>query len=131
MCGKPPLLLCHIIQTKPIKLNADNNRYFLNILVDTTLGIGILWVILRGFKYLVKRFELTGFQSGVYGDPPLIEQLKKWAKQLVVYIISLALMKVIVVGLFHLCPWISDFGDWVLEWTVGNYRLQVVFVMLM
>jgi hypothetical protein len=106
-------------------------RYFLNILVDTTLGIGILWVILKGFKYLVKRFELTGFQSGVYGDPPLIEQLKKWGKQLVVYITSLMLMKVIVVGLFHLCPWISDFGDWVLEWTVGNYRLQVVFVMLM
>ncbi|KAL9545603.1 hypothetical protein MBANPS3_007071 [Mucor bainieri] len=104
--------------------------YFLNIFVDTTLGIGILWCILTGFKYLVLRLQLTGFQSGVYGEPPLVEQLKKWSKQLLVYIVSLILMKVIVVGLFHLCPWIEDFGDWVLQWTVGNYKLQVVFVML-
>lgn len=104
--------------------------YFLNILVDTTLGIGILWLVLKGFKYAVQKLEWTGFQSGVYGDPPFIEQLKKWGKQLMVYILSLIIMKVIVVGLFHLCPWISDFGDWVLQWTVGNYRLQVVFVML-
>lgn len=104
--------------------------YFLNIFVDTTLGIGILWCILTGFKYLILRLQLTGFQSGVYGEPPLVEQLKKWSKQLIVYIVSLILMKVIVVGLFHLCPWIEDFGDWVLQWTVGNYKLQVVFVML-
>ncbi|KAI7875057.1 vacuolar membrane protein-domain-containing protein [Mucor mucedo] len=104
--------------------------YFLNILVDTTLGIGILWLLLHGFKHLVKKLAWSGFQSGVYGDPPLTEQLKKWAKQLAVYIICLMLMKIIVVSLFHLCPWISDFGDWVLQWTVGNYRLQVVFVML-
>ncbi|KAK4518653.1 uncharacterized protein ATC70_008874 [Mucor velutinosus] len=104
--------------------------YFLNIFVDTTLGIGILWCILTGFKYLILRLQLTGFQSGVYGEPPLMEQLKKWSKQLIVYIVSLFLMKVIVVGLFHLCPWIEDFGDWVLQWTVGNYKLQVVFVML-
>ncbi|KAL7313789.1 hypothetical protein PS15m_007481 [Mucor circinelloides] len=104
--------------------------YFLNIFVDTTLGIGILWCILTGFKYLILRLQLTGFQSGVYGEPPLMEQLKKWSKQLFVYIVSLIIMKVIVVGLFHLCPWIEDFGDWVLQWTVGNYKLQVVFVML-
>jgi hypothetical protein len=99
--------------------------------VDTTLGIGILWLILTGFKHLILRLEWHGFQSGVYGEPPFVEQLKKWLKQLVVYIVSLILMKVVVVSLFHLCPWISDFGDWVLQWTVGNYRLQVAFVMLM
>ncbi|KAI9345731.1 vacuolar membrane protein-domain-containing protein [Pilaira anomala] len=104
--------------------------YFLNILVDTTLGIGILWVFLTGFKYLVNKLQWTGFQSGVYGEPPLTDQLQKWGKQLVVYILSLMLMKIVVVSLFHLCPWIADFGDWVLQWTVGNYRLQVVFVML-
>jgi hypothetical protein len=106
-------------------------RYFLNILVDTTLGIGILWLILTGFKHLFLKLQWTGFQSGVYGDPPLVNQLQWWGKQLLVYIVSLGIMKVIVVGLFHLCPWISDFGNWVLEWTVGNYKLQVVFVMLM
>ncbi|KAI8079578.1 vacuolar membrane protein-domain-containing protein [Gilbertella persicaria] len=104
--------------------------YFLNILVDTTVGIGILWLILTGFKYLVGYLGLSGFQSGVYGPPPLTGQLVQWAKQLLVYVVSLFLMKMIVIAIFHLCPWLSDFGQWVLEWTVGNYKLQVAFVML-
>ncbi|KAG1471264.1 hypothetical protein G6F56_002225 [Rhizopus delemar] len=103
--------------------------YFLNILVDTTLGVGIIWTILTGFKYAILKLGWTGFQSGVYGDPPFVEQIQKWAKQLAVYIVSLMLMKVIVVALFHLCPWMADVGAWVLGWTVDNYRLQVVFVM--
>ncbi|KAL0078885.1 hypothetical protein F4703DRAFT_1742058 [Phycomyces blakesleeanus] len=66
----------------------------------------------------------TGFESGVYGNPPMSNQLKQWGKQLVLYILSLVLMKFVVVLLFHLCPWISDFGRWVLQWTLGNYKLQ-------
>ncbi|KAI9020244.1 vacuolar membrane protein-domain-containing protein, partial [Phycomyces nitens] len=104
--------------------------YFLNILVDTTLGVVILWLILSGFKYITSYFGWTGFESGVYGNPPMTDQLKQWGKQLVLYIVSLVLMKSVVVLLFHLCPWISDFGRWVLQWTLGNYKLQVVFVML-
>ncbi|KAI9314150.1 vacuolar membrane protein-domain-containing protein [Dichotomocladium elegans] len=105
--------------------------YFLNILVDTTLGVGILWAILKGFQHLfIERMHLTGLQSGVYGDPPLQKQMKRWLKQLGVYISGLIIMKLIVVLLFHLCPWLSDVGRWVLRWTMGNYKLQVVFVML-
>ncbi|CDH54531.1 vacuolar membrane protein [Lichtheimia corymbifera JMRC:FSU:9682] len=105
--------------------------YFLNILVDTTLGVGILWAILKGFHHvLIDRLQLHEFQSGVYGDPPFRKQVRRWSKQLAVYITGLALMKLLVVLLFHLCPWLSDFGRWVLQWTMGNYKLQVVFVML-
>lgn len=74
--------------------------------------------------------QWTGFQSGVYGDPPLKEQIKPWLKQLSVYTLSLMIMKVLVVVIFHLCPWLEDFGSWVLGWTSGNYKLQVAFVML-
>ncbi|CAO3632941.1 unnamed protein product [Cunninghamella blakesleeana] len=108
-----------------------SNPYFLNILVDCTLGVGILWLILQGFKYLtISVLQWTGFQSGVYGDPPLKEQIKPWLKQLSVYTLSLMIMKVLVVIIFHLCPWLEDFGNWVLGWTSGNYKLQVAFVML-
>ncbi|KAI8382279.1 vacuolar membrane protein-domain-containing protein [Blakeslea trispora] len=104
--------------------------YFLNIFVDTTIGIGILWLILTAFKYLIAYWRLSGFQSGVYGEPPLTDQLKRWGKQLLVYVLSLLIMKMVVIAIFHLCPWLFDFGNWVLGWTVGNYRLQVAFVML-
>ncbi|KAI7871660.1 vacuolar membrane protein-domain-containing protein, partial [Spinellus fusiger] len=104
--------------------------YFLNILVDTTLGVVILWFLFLGFDSLTVYFKLSGFRSGVYGSPPLQQQMKRWGKQLGLYIASLVIMKAVVVILFRICPWIEDFGRWVLRWTLGNYKLQVVFVML-
>ncbi|KAG0176645.1 hypothetical protein DFQ29_005855 [Apophysomyces sp. BC1021] len=83
-----------------------------------------------GFEFLIETFRLAGFQSGVYGHPPLSKQLKRWSKQLLVYITGLILMKALIIVMFHACPWTADFGHWVLQWTMDNYRLQVVFVML-
>ncbi|KAG0190858.1 hypothetical protein DFQ28_001446 [Apophysomyces sp. BC1034] len=98
--------------------------YFLNIFVDTTLGVVILWGVLKGLK------RITRLESGVYGEPPLQAQMRQWSKQLAVYIVGLIVMKVIVVAIFHICPWLENFGRWVLGWTMSNYKLQIVFVML-
>jgi hypothetical protein len=106
-------------------------RYFLNIFVDTTFGVLIIWGVLGTVKFLARFYRLSGFQSGVYGGPPLQNQIKVWSKQLAVYILALVTMKVVVLILFGICPWLEDFGKWVLGWTLGNYRLQVLFVMLM
>ncbi|KAI7898888.1 vacuolar membrane protein-domain-containing protein [Cokeromyces recurvatus] len=104
--------------------------YFLNIFVDTTLGVLVIWAILSIVKFFVRFYRLKGFQSGVYGEPPITNQMKNWTKQLVVYIMTLITMKIVVVILFSICPWLESFGKWVLSWTMGNYRIQVVFVML-
>lgn len=39
-------------------------------------------------------------------------------------------MKVCVLVIFLLMPWISKVGDWALGWTDGNERLQIAFVMM-
>lgn len=39
-------------------------------------------------------------------------------------------MKVCVLVIFLVLPWISRVGDWALRWTEGNEVLQVMFVML-
>lgn len=39
-------------------------------------------------------------------------------------------MKVCVLFIFLLAPWISRVGDWALRWTEGNEVVQVIFVML-
>lgn len=45
--------------------------YFLNILIDTTIGIGILYLALMFYTHLlIKRFGGEGYQSGQYGHPP-------------------------------------------------------------
>lgn len=91
----------------------------------------IIWGVLSLVKVVATHYRLNGFQSGVYGEPPIENQIKIWFKQLSAYIVALVTMKVLVLILFGICPWLEDFGEWVLGWTKENYRLQVLFVMLM
>ncbi|KAI9270448.1 vacuolar membrane protein-domain-containing protein [Phascolomyces articulosus] len=104
--------------------------YFLNVLVDTTIGVGILWFWLHSLQWFLARYlNVRYIKSGEYGPPPLRRRLLPWARQTGVFILSEALMKLCVLGLFCLCPFLFDVGNWALRWTRGNYRYQVVFVM--
>ena len=47
-----------------------------------------------------------------------------------IYFLGLMGMKLCVLIIFLVLPWISKIGDWALRWTEGNEALQVVFVML-
>ncbi|KAM3580352.1 hypothetical protein VKS41_007019 [Umbelopsis sp. WA50703] len=101
--------------------------YFLNVGVDTTLGVAILWAILHSLQWTLQRLGVTGIRTGDYGTPP---SMRRWVKQTVIFIISLAGMKLCVFTLLRFFPFFFDFGKWVLRWTRDNYRAQVVFVML-
>ncbi|KAH8118640.1 vacuolar membrane protein-domain-containing protein [Phellopilus nigrolimitatus] len=101
--------------------------YFLNILIDTTLGVGIIYFIHHLLTHLFSnKLHLKGFESGQYGDPP---SMLYWARQAAVYVTSLTTMKVLVIGLFAVWPGIFKFGDWLLSWTGGGDAMQVIFVM--
>ena len=39
-------------------------------------------------------------------------------------------MKICVLVIFLVFPWISKVGDWALRWTEGNEELQIAFVMM-
>jgi STIMATE family len=51
-------------------------------------------------------------------------------KQSIIYFCGLLSMKLCVLGLFAIMPWLSRVGDWALRWTEGDERVQVAFVML-
>jgi hypothetical protein len=101
------------------------------VCTQTTLGIPILIILLRIVTGLVSYTPLgkpaESIQSGNYGSPP-----KKWwwFKQSIIYFVGLFGMKICVLILFLLCPWISRIGDWALGWTEGNEKLQIAFVMM-
>ncbi|KAI3329310.1 hypothetical protein HD806DRAFT_519526 [Xylariaceae sp. AK1471] len=106
--------------------------YLLNLAIDTTIGIPILIVLLRVTTSLIaytpwgKPHE--SIQSGNYGNPP---NAWWWLKQSVIYFCGLFGMKICVLLVFLILPWISRVGDWALKWTEGNERLQLVFVMML
>ncbi|KAI2629687.1 vacuolar membrane protein-domain-containing protein [Hypoxylon sp. NC1633] len=106
--------------------------YLLNLAIDTTLGIPILIMLLRVVTGLVAYTPwgkpAESIQSGNYGNPP---NAWWWLKQSVLYFCGLFGMKVCVLIIFLILPWISRVGDWALKWTEGNERVQIVFVMML
>lgn len=99
--------------------------------LQTTVGIPILIILLR---LLTALFSITplgnppeSIVSGHYGSPP---KATWWFKQSLIYFIGLMGMKICVLIIFLLAPWISRVGDWALRWTEGDEVLQVIFVML-
>ncbi|KAH9983530.1 vacuolar membrane protein-domain-containing protein [Russula compacta] len=102
--------------------------YFLNILIDTTLGVGVIYLTLHLLTWFFStKLQLKGFQSGQYGSPP---SLSHWARQAAVYVVSLTSMKLLVVLL--LASWSSellDIGAWLLSWLGNGDTAQVVFTM--
>jgi hypothetical protein len=103
--------------------------YFLNIFVDTTLGVGMIYLILHVTTHvLTQKMQLKGFESGQYGVPPSFQY---WLRQAAVYVFSLTTMKLLVIGLFAIWRGIFQLGEWLLSWTyTGNGEsLQVIFTM--
>ncbi|KAJ3168744.1 hypothetical protein HDU87_000948 [Geranomyces variabilis] len=103
--------------------------YFLNILLDTTLGVGILALILRGMHHIVDKLRIPDMRSGHYGNPP---RLTAWARQLVLFLSAWALVKLTVVILLRVFPFFAIVAEWILDPLVSSNdtRLQVVVVML-
>ncbi|WWC86070.1 uncharacterized protein L201_000941 [Kwoniella dendrophila CBS 6074] len=76
---------------------AHNNPcslYFLNVLIDTTIGVGIIYFSLKAFTWYFSTYmHMEGFISGQYGHPP---NPVFWWKQLAPYIMSIIVMKLLV-----------------------------------
>ncbi|RDA87311.1 hypothetical protein CP532_2655 [Ophiocordyceps camponoti-leonardi (nom. inval.)] len=105
--------------------------YLLNLAIDTTVGIPILIILLRILTGLATMTPLgkpaESILSGNYGSPP---NPWWWLKQSIIYFGGLFGMKLCVLIIFIIFPWISKVGDWALGWTEGNERLQIAFVMM-
>ncbi|KAJ1308490.1 hypothetical protein OPQ81_004194 [Rhizoctonia solani] len=115
-------LVAHHSSSNPCTL------YFLNVLVDTTVGVGLIYAFLHAGMWLfATQFKLKGFRSGDYGGMPPSKVY--WFRQAAVYVTALLLMKLSVVALFAAWPGLFALGDWLLSWTDGNASVQVVFVM--
>ncbi|KAL7749530.1 hypothetical protein RI367_005085 [Sorochytrium milnesiophthora] len=100
--------------------------YFLNVAIDCTLGVYLLFLWLRLAARLVVTLQLDDLESGYYGDPP---RVLAWIKQTILFSWCLFLVKICVVLLLRFLPFLGAVGKWVLS-PFGNARGEVVFVML-
>ncbi|KAJ3089785.1 hypothetical protein HK102_005512 [Quaeritorhiza haematococci] len=103
--------------------------YFLNILLDTTVGVGILYMFLRILHFIAEHIGIRDIRSGEYGNPP---SLYSWFKQLLIFLTAWFFVKLSVVLSLEIFPFFVSFAEIILApltWT-GDTRLQVVVVML-
>lgn len=74
--------------------------YFLNIVLDCTIGVYILYLVFKSMNIICKKyFHLTQIESGEYGPNPNKPSFRAFLKQLGVYFTSLMITKVLLYGL--------------------------------
>ncbi|KAF8939858.1 vacuolar membrane protein-domain-containing protein [Dissophora ornata] len=100
--------------------------YFLNIFLDTTFGVGVLYLFLKAADKYFSHMRIEGLKTGDYGNPP---QFERWWKQTLVFSLGLVVMKIVVVIVLT-WPFLFTFGEWFLGWTLQNEKIQILFVML-
>ncbi|EME42636.1 hypothetical protein DOTSEDRAFT_73465 [Dothistroma septosporum NZE10] len=104
--------------------------YLLNLGIDTTIGVPVLYFILKALYHLFLRTPLANppesIKSGHYGSPAKVQW---YLKQLLIYCIGLTFMKLFVFFLFLAMPFLPWIGDWALRWTEGNEALQIAFAL--
>ena len=101
--------------------------YFLNLALDTTIGVYILYLVLSATNYVcVKILGLTDIDSGHYGEPP---KLYAWFKQLIIFLFSWVWVKLLVVIALILFPFLNSVALSILAFFKGSAEGQIVFTM--
>jgi len=122
----PPLCLALRISIWQNTTNPPLFRYFLNLFVDCTIGVPILWINLKLLHRICRFLKLRGTRSGIYGDPL---RWTWWLKQVVVYCIGVCWMKIGTLIVLGSLPYLDKVGELIVGWTKGNTALQIIFVM--
>lgn len=104
--------------------------YFLNVAIDTTLGVFLLWCWYGLISAILDYFNLKdGFKTGDYGPPPFSKMIIPWIRQMSVFLLAEILSKACLYVILISSPWLFWLGEICIRWTPTE-RFQVVFVML-
>ncbi|GAA5942476.1 uncharacterized protein JCM15063_006260 [Sporobolomyces koalae] len=126
--GQFAVHLSNVAISDLIATNRSDNPcslYALNILIDTTLGVLLIYFLLQYSTQLMQRHQ-PEYKTGFYGTP---FSFSLWAEQAAVYVACLAVMKLAVLVIFWIAPELEDGMSWGLSW-IENEEAQVVIVML-
>ncbi|CCD27322.1 uncharacterized protein NDAI_0K01310 [Naumovozyma dairenensis CBS 421] len=145
---KKKAILRFILLDNPLSGDDDDDDeqcdwYFLNLLLDTTIGIPILWLILHFLERILISFRIENVQSGNYfpkaqnddEEDNLTNHHQKpmvsaFIKQVIVFMCGLSIMKI---AIFLILNYFEDlaywFADLILGWSDPWPNLQVFLVM--
>jgi len=124
------LLTAYLLSVSEKTVNDQCAWYFLNYLVDTTLGIPIAWFYLKLLTTVASWLEWTRLaNTGDYGDPP---SYKTWIYQILAWEFVVLLMKTSLgMVLYALRKPLSLFGLALAKPIAGSPDLELLIVMVL
>jgi len=126
-------LLCALLFNEEFASADECTLYAANILLDTTLGVGIEWCLLMGVQAMLSRLpeNVEGLlKSGSYSDRKGHFRLAAYASQLVVWLLIVTLMKLLVVALMQIAPGVVYAVHWILQPVASSPKAKLVVVMI-
>jgi len=107
--------------------------YWINIMLDTTIGVGIEYLVLLGLTQAIARCcgQHSDLNSGQYRGPNGDVLPHKYLKQLAVWILVVTIMKGFMAVLMAAAHslWIS-LASWFLQPVSGNSEVELVLIMI-
>jgi STIMATE family len=110
--------------------------YFVNMVMDTSIGITLCYLIHLVIERIAVKYEIDALKSGLYftgEDKPTDDNIdyRVWAVQLVVWCIIVLLVKLILFVIqLYWAETLEFYGEYALSDFKGNPRLELLFVMV-
>jgi len=101
-------------------------QYFMNIMLDTTIGVLIMGLFVWILKRVIKRYRLKRLAFGDYGNPPLFSN---FMLQLLLFLSLALIMKLIVRGIIMI-PFLEEMSSFLLSPLKGHPNTELVVVMV-
>lgn len=99
--------------------------YLISFLLDSTVGLLLIYFGLKLAKYIVSAFDCTSLYFGEYGDPP---KCNAWLGQCAIYLVIMIVEKVLV-GLMVMPQFWQEVRKYMFSW-LHDPRVEVILVML-
>ncbi|XP_046628438.1 store-operated calcium entry regulator STIMATE-like [Neodiprion virginianus] len=99
--------------------------YIINFLLDSSVGLLIIWVGIRLSQYLARSKQWESINFGEYGKPPSVNA---WLTQCVLYVLLMIIVKIFITLLIQLNFW-DRVKDLILA-PITNARVEAAVVML-
>jgi len=100
--------------------------YFINYVLDTTIGLVVIWFLLRVLHCVAVRKGWVKLRMGDYGSPP---HFRTWFFQCLAYIGVMCVEKVVILCLFQLSFW-TTVKKFILKPISAYPRFELIVVML-
>jgi hypothetical protein len=122
-----------LIATLLTHLEASNQCiwYFVNITIDTSLGVLVCYLLVRAFEAWAERRGWRRVRTGEYGCGGKLDYVG-WLMQVGIWTVILTSVKwTLFLGIYLNADLLSAYGDTLLGWMDGYPRVELVVVMIL